>query len=372
MKVSICIPHYRQEEYLTRAVLSALEQVSPEDQVEVVVSDNASGRAANSVLDQLETLGPQVKVLRNNYNIGMVANFNRAVQSSAGEVICVLSADDELLPGAVRAACDEFRSDPELVMVYGYTEVHEDGSPPYTWPRYTGPRHRFDPPAFAFHNLENPDTPLVSAFFRQSAFDAVGGFKGEAGSVPDWLLWTELGLVGPVLRIDRCLGLYRVHGANETVSARKSFSWILSHYMAESYGRSLVSSALENSGTASTPASGISPAHPVRGNSAFQTHMTHARRSSLSTALNSLRKGQKGLGRRQLLLTYSLWPSFRAFAELMGVTALSFLPRSVIDRTYWWLKSRDARERTSHAQPEVIARGARGRVLHTGIKGESK
>lgn len=325
MKVSVCIPHYKQEKYLTRAVLSALHQVSPEDEVEVIVSDNASGGDAPLVLDQLETMGPQVKVLRNTYNVGMVANFNKAVLASSGEIVCLLSADDELMPGAIRAACDEYRSDPELVMVYGFTEVEEDGSRHFTWPPYFGPRHRFERPLFAIHNLENPDTPLVSAFFRRWAFDVVGGFKGEAGSVPDWLMWTELGLLGPVLRIDRCLGLYRVHGTNETLTARKSYSWILSHYTAESYGRALLSSVL--------------------GDSADGAHMTHARRSSLSTVLDSLRKGQRSVGRKQLLLTYSLWPSLRGFAELLGVTALSFLPRKTIDRAYRWLKDRDARGR---------------------------
>lgn len=320
MRVSVCVPHFRQEQYLKAAVKSALSQASALDEVEVVVCDNASGGGTPQVLDELEALGPEVKVLRNSYNIGMVANFNRTIMGSSGEVVCLLSADDELLPGAVTKVCDEFRADDSLALAYGSMRVSENGAPPMAWPPEFGPTQKFEPPAFAKFNLGKPETPLLSAFFKRTAFETVGGFKGEAGPVTDWLLWTELGLVGAVLRIHEPLGLYRVHGSNETLSAKDSYRWILYHYLAESYSRGL--------GCVTTQEEADRQA-------------SYARKSSLGTVFDSLRRGQRSLGRMQLLLTYCLWPSFRALGEVLAGTALSLLPRSAIESSYRWLKSRE-------------------------------
>ncbi len=362
MKVSICIPHYKQEDYLMSAVQSALDQVAPQDEIEVVVSDNASGDRAEPILRELEDMGPPVRVLRNTYNIGMVANFNRAVAASSGEIVCLLSADDELLPGAISAVCDEYRAGPDLTMVYGSIRIEEDGAPPVPWPPDFGPRQRFEQPGFARFNMKKPDTPLVSAYFRRDAFDVVGGFKGEAGPVTDWLFWTELGQVGSVLRIAMPLGLYRVHGTNETLSAKKSYAWILYHYLAESYGMAVAvglpvvagdaqpstrprvithtgTGAISQAGTAASTRAGT---HATIGPS---RHTSYAERSSLGTVMSSLRKGKRSLARRQLLLAYCLWPSLRALGDLLGGIVLSFLPRPLVDAVYRHLRSRVERDR---------------------------
>jgi hypothetical protein len=110
-----------------------------------------------------------------------------------------------------------------LVLTYGNMMVERDGGPPVVWHSDFGPRHKFQPPTFSEHNLKRPDIPLVSSFFKRNAFEIVGGFKGEAGPVTDWMFWTEIGLIGPVLRIKEPLGLYRVHGKNETLSAKNSY-----------------------------------------------------------------------------------------------------------------------------------------------------
>ncbi len=309
MKVSICIPHYKQEDYLKNAVRSAVTQAAPGVEVEVLVSDNASGNTAGSVLKEIEATWQGVRVIRNPYNIGMVANFNKVVGESTGDIICLLSADDELLPGAVAKVCKEFSKDQEVALVYGRAKVIDEEGHLTDWPKGLPGGEKFLPPEYAELNLRAPEIPLVSAFFRKDIFQLIGGFKGEAGPVTDWHLWSEIGRIGLVVKTGEFIGQYRVHKKSETASARNSFRWIMYHYLSQS---------------------------------TFVDTGGYAQKAAVGTVLRSLMGRAGRLARRQALLIYCLWPSFRTLGLLCSVAVLSHLPAGVSARVYKRLKQRGA------------------------------
>jgi succinoglycan biosynthesis protein ExoO len=95
-RVSVVIPAYNAEDYLERALNSALAQTMAD--LEVIVVDDASTDATLEVANRVAARDPRVRVVRNEHNAGSAASRNRALSVARGEWIALLDADDEWLP----------------------------------------------------------------------------------------------------------------------------------------------------------------------------------------------------------------------------------------------------------------------------------
>lgn len=123
--VSVVVPCYNYENYLTEAVLSVLSQVGTN--TEVIIVDDASTDNSLSVARSLEAEHAEVLVLSNGSNRGPVQTFNYGLDHATGEYLVRLDADDLLTPGSLRRAIDVCEAHPEVGMVYGHP-VHFSGS----------------------------------------------------------------------------------------------------------------------------------------------------------------------------------------------------------------------------------------------------
>jgi len=69
--------------------------------VEVLVCDNASTDATSEILATLQLSHPDLRVFRNNENIGFDLNYLRCVEEARGEYVWVLGDDDVWVPGSL-------------------------------------------------------------------------------------------------------------------------------------------------------------------------------------------------------------------------------------------------------------------------------
>jgi glycosyltransferase involved in cell wall biosynthesis len=90
-KVSICIPAYRQTQYLARTLDSILRQDYRD--YEVVVTDDSPDATVETVVRKY-AFGPRLTYVRNPAPLGSPANWNQAVRYSRGEYIKILHHDD--------------------------------------------------------------------------------------------------------------------------------------------------------------------------------------------------------------------------------------------------------------------------------------
>jgi glycosyltransferase involved in cell wall biosynthesis len=99
-KVSILIPAYNHESFIDRAIASALMQDFPS--LEVIVSDDASTDRTPE-LAQKWSLNPRFRYMRNERNLGRVANYHTALtQYARGQWVLMLDGDDYLMdPGFI-------------------------------------------------------------------------------------------------------------------------------------------------------------------------------------------------------------------------------------------------------------------------------
>jgi O-antigen biosynthesis alpha-1,3-abequosyltransferase len=105
-KLSICIPTYNRAPYLPTALESFATQITGRDDIEIVVSDNASTDETREVVRSFEQRLPHLRYFRCDENVNFDRNFLKVVELATGEYCWVFGDDDAVRPGAVQAVMD--------------------------------------------------------------------------------------------------------------------------------------------------------------------------------------------------------------------------------------------------------------------------
>jgi glycosyltransferase involved in cell wall biosynthesis len=90
-KVSICIPTYKQVEYLRKTLNSVREQTFTD--YELIVSDDSSDDSVKNLLSEFN-FGSKLKYFRNSPALGSPENWNSSIRQATGEFVKILHHDD--------------------------------------------------------------------------------------------------------------------------------------------------------------------------------------------------------------------------------------------------------------------------------------
>ncbi len=113
--LSICIPTYNRGEILNQNLKQILEIKSQD--IEFVISDNASSDNTKSILKQLKD--PRIKYHRNEQNIGADANFVKSVELASGEFIFFISDKDIIEQDAIDFIIDIIKNNENISVMLG-------------------------------------------------------------------------------------------------------------------------------------------------------------------------------------------------------------------------------------------------------------
>ncbi|SDI57532.1 glycosyltransferase family 2 protein [Chryseobacterium jejuense] len=122
MKISVIIPVYNAEKYVSQAVESALQF---DEVCEVILVEDQSPDDALEVCTQLAEKYDRVKLYQHpdKGNHGAGPTRNLGIEKSSGDFISFLDADDYFLPNRFDAEKELFKK-PEVEGVYGALGVH--------------------------------------------------------------------------------------------------------------------------------------------------------------------------------------------------------------------------------------------------------
>lgn len=102
-KVCICLPCYNNEDTIERTLKSIFEQTYKNYDVVIVdnrSTDNTVDRIHKVISDYKDFVG-KVKIIINDKNIGASNNWNKCIENSYGDYMCLYHADDVYLPTIV-------------------------------------------------------------------------------------------------------------------------------------------------------------------------------------------------------------------------------------------------------------------------------
>ncbi|HEY8216653.1 MAG TPA: glycosyltransferase family 2 protein [Acidimicrobiia bacterium] len=215
VRVTVIIPTFNRAEYLREAIDSAAAQ----DDVSIVVADNASNDATPSVVDAaVAKFGTdRLRYVRRASNIGWHANFNESLAEVESEFALVLGDDDRLLPGAMRRAIDALDRSPTAGMAHAAFEtIDADGQIVETATDWTkGLTEDTLEPGAVFIERTMPWPTRVfahSVVMRRAAFQ-VPMWDPADGAVADYVLWMRIALHWDVEYLATPAAQRRVHPA---------------------------------------------------------------------------------------------------------------------------------------------------------------
>jgi glycosyltransferase involved in cell wall biosynthesis len=214
LKVTIMIPTYNQEDFIRDAVDSALMQTY--SNLEIVVGDDASTDATPDIISKIKD--PRLKLVFNRKNLGRTNNYRNILYNHAtGDFVVNLDGDDYYTdPNFIADSVKLIDGDPRVVMVLaracwnmpGREEVYSD-IPDVKEILGLDILKSLPQEKFYFKHMASlyrRETALKLDFYRSNAISS------------DWESLYRLALYGKVKYLDNNIGVWRIHGRNETAS----------------------------------------------------------------------------------------------------------------------------------------------------------
>src|SRR5438045_735726 len=114
-RLSIVAPTYNRARMIPR-FLESVQTITSD--CEIIVMDNASTDDTQQVVCGFARRDPRIRYVRHSENIGVIANYNAAMEATQGEYVCCMGDDDSVLPGNFERKLALLDSHPEVGLVY--------------------------------------------------------------------------------------------------------------------------------------------------------------------------------------------------------------------------------------------------------------
>lgn len=210
--VSVIVPSYNYGSVLEGCVQSVLEQQGVD--VRVLIIDDCSSDETPNVGGALAAGDSRVEFRRHAVNQGLIATANDGLEWASGDDVVLLSADDVLVPGALRRAAAILDAFPAVGMVYGAAPYWHAGR---SFPQTTGTWRGsdiwrggdwIDVRCRSGHNCISSPEVVV----RNSVQRKIGGYAPSCTHASDLNMWLRVAAVADVAYVRGVpQAVYRVH-----------------------------------------------------------------------------------------------------------------------------------------------------------------
>lgn len=230
--VSICIPTYNGEAFISEAIASAFSQTYPN--CEIILADDGSTDRTVAIAESLKSSSPVPFRIFTHINYGLVENLNFCLSQAGGKYIKFLFQDDRLEPNCVEELVSLAERDPKIGLVFsrrdtfidprslshpkcqaaynGTKNLHQDWS--QLQPIQDGSELLSDPHCFRgrLNKIGEPTTVLLS----RSAVSKLGGFDPDLHQFLDADLWFRMMGDYKIGFVDKPLSCLRIHREQQT------------------------------------------------------------------------------------------------------------------------------------------------------------
>jgi glycosyltransferase involved in cell wall biosynthesis len=216
-RVDVFVPCYNYACYLRGCVESILQQERV--QVRVLILDDASTDHTPVIGRALADEDGRVEYRRHTVNRGHIATYNEGIEWAEGDFTVLLSADDQLTPGALgRAACLLNRYS-EVGLVYGRViKTRDPSSMTYTSPAYYASQvltgTEFLELCCTGNSYAENIVPTPTAVVRTTIQKQLGGYRKELPHTGDLEMWLRFAAHSSIGKIEADQAYYRFHTSN--------------------------------------------------------------------------------------------------------------------------------------------------------------
>lgn len=222
--VSVVLPNYNHARFIGGALSALAAQTKPAD--EIIVIDDASTDNSIAVIEGFRRRLPQLRLLRNERNMGVNPTLNRGFNEARGSHLLSSAADDWIEPEFIARMTETVTAYPQARVCTSsfvqYFEAdqrrihHQAGSDLGPW--YAGDHPQYFAPG-AFARLLDRGfvwLPVNASLIERSALLAIGGFDPRLRWHADWFAVYTLAFRHGFSIVPEPLSVFRV--AAETYS----------------------------------------------------------------------------------------------------------------------------------------------------------
>lgn len=211
MQVTVLMPAYNAEKYITNAIYSVLSQTFTDFEL-LIVNDGSSDNTENLVRSFHD---PRI-VLINQNHAGIASALNTGLQKASAELIARFDADDICYPERLEKQYDFINKNHKYIIVGSAADyVDENGSYIFTC----------NPPAVSNNQiqiLKKIACPFIhsSVLFKKGIVIQNGGYNTHAHSFEDHFLWASILDKGKAYNIPDPLLKVRLNPHSITINER--------------------------------------------------------------------------------------------------------------------------------------------------------
>ncbi len=174
-KISVIIPCYNQEKYISEAISSVLAQTFDDIEI-IIINDGSSDSSLNIIKDYTSKYPDKIRYI-DQKNQGVISARNNAITQAKGEYIFPLDGDDKIAPDCLEKLHNAM--------------INNKGDVIYCGGEYfdnkTG---RLDDIAATKFNMCLSNRVCVSALYRKKDWEQYGGYDEiMKNGLEDWEFW---------------------------------------------------------------------------------------------------------------------------------------------------------------------------------------
>jgi glycosyltransferase involved in cell wall biosynthesis len=215
-KVSVCMPVFQGAAFLSDAIESVLGQDFQD--FELVIIDDCSGDGTDVIVQGYASRDPRIVFKVNEYNLGMVANWNNCLETARGCYVKFLFQDDIFTsPECLGKMVNVLDSDPTVSLVASGRRLINKNSEFVKEESFfpsSVSAEGFDIISYCLLKYGNVIGEPSAVLFRKKL--AVRGFNPNYRQIVDLEMWFHLLEQGRFCYVAEPLCGFRIHSAQQT------------------------------------------------------------------------------------------------------------------------------------------------------------
>lgn len=124
--ISVLLSNYNHAQYLPESLSAICEQTVAAE--EIIIIDDGSTDNSVEVIEEFKKKYPQITLIRNLENKGLLYSINIALKHANGDYIVWASADDKILPNFIERNTKAIELYPQTALCFSRLAVFEDGT----------------------------------------------------------------------------------------------------------------------------------------------------------------------------------------------------------------------------------------------------
>lgn len=208
-QISIILPTYNGEEYLSYSIQSILNQTYQDWEL-IIVNDCSTDQTSN-IIKQFSMKDSRIKVINNESNQKLPKSLNIGFSQARGKYLTWTSDDNEYYPAALEKMYNFLEENNDVGMVYANCLVVSENNENTFWGNKDATPE----------NLLMTNVCGACFLYRKSVAETIGEYNCNLFLAEDHDYWLRIRLKYKIERIPEELYLYRQHSKNLTNTRKK-------------------------------------------------------------------------------------------------------------------------------------------------------